>query len=65
MENMDKGLTILIWVLINWTKIPQMTQNLSTQVVCPKKVWDFDEKRLHWASIVRELVALSEAMRGS
>ena len=25
-------------------------ENLSTQIVCPsQKVWDFDEKRLHWA----------------
>jgi hypothetical protein len=24
------------------------------QIVCPRpKVWDFDEKRLHWASVVR------------
>ena len=31
----------------------QMTQNLSAQIVClSQKVWDFDEKRLHWASIV-------------
>ena len=32
-------------------KIPK---NLSAQIVCPSpKVWDFDEKRLHWASVVR------------
>ena len=31
-----------------------MSQNLSTQIVCPSpKVWDFDEKGLHWASVVR------------
>mgnify|MGYP007086833827 CR=1 FL=1 len=31
-----------------------MPQNLSVQIVCPSpKVLDFDEKRLHWASIVR------------
>jgi hypothetical protein len=29
-------------------------QNLSAQIVCPSpKVWDFDEKRLHWGSVVR------------
>ena len=29
-------------------------QNLSAQFVCPSpKVWDFNEKRLHWASVVR------------
>ena len=32
----------------------QMPQNLSAQFVCPNpKVWDFDEKRLHWAFVVR------------
>ena len=30
--------------------------NLSAKIVCPcPKVWDFDEKRLHWASVVRDL----------
>ena len=54
MENIDKGLTVPKWVVINWPKIPQMPQNLSAQIVCPgPKVWDFDEKRLHWASVVR------------
>ena len=55
MKNMDKGLTVPKWVLINRLKIPQMPQNLSAKIVCPSpKVWDFDEKRLHWASVVRE-----------
>ena len=50
---MDKGLTVPKWVLINRPKIPQMPQNLSAQNVCPSpKVTDFDEKRLHWASVV-------------
>ena len=53
MENMDKGLTVPKWVLINWPKIPQMPQNLSAQIVCPSpKIWYFDEKRLHWVSVV-------------
>ena len=31
-----------------------MPQNVYAQIVCPRpKVWDFDEKRLHWASVVR------------
>ena len=31
-----------------------MPQNLSAQFVCPSpKVLDFNEKRLHWASVVR------------
>ena len=56
MENMDKGLTVPKWVLINQPKIPQMPQNLSAQIVCPSPIiWDFDEKRLHWASVVPEL----------
>ena len=54
MENMDKGLKVPKWVLINRPKIPQMPQNLSAQIVCPcLKVPDFNEKRLHWASVVR------------
>ena len=54
MENMGKGLTK--WVLINRPKIPQMPKNLSAQLVCPSpKVWDFDEKRLHWESVVRDM----------
>ena len=45
---MDKGLTVLKWVLINWLKITQMSQNLSVQIVCPSpNVWDFAEKRLY------------------
>ena len=55
MENMDKGLTVPKWVLINQPKIPQMSQNLSVQIVCVSpKIWNFDEKRLHWASVVRD-----------
>ena len=55
MENMDKGLSVPKWVLIVWPKIPQMPQNLSDQFVGPSpKVWGFNEKRLHWASVVRE-----------
>ena len=51
---MDKGLTVPKWVLMNCSKIPQMPQNLSTQIVCSNpQVWDFDEKMLYWASIVR------------
>ena len=33
-----------------------MPQNLSAQFVCPSpKVLDFNEERLHWASVVRAL----------
>ena len=53
MENMDKGLAVPKWMLIN--RQPQMPQNVSAQIVCPSpKVWDFYEKRRHWASLVRE-----------
>ena len=56
MENMDKELTLPKWVLINRPKITQMLQNLSAQFVCQSpKVWDFDEKRLYWASVVHAL----------
>ena len=55
MKNIDKGLIVPKWVLINRPKIPKMPQNVSAQIVClSPKVWDFDEKRLHWASVVRE-----------
>ena len=31
-------------------------QSLNAQIVCPSpKVWNFDEKRLHWASVVRAI----------
>ena len=36
-------------------KSAKIPQNVSAQIVCPSpKVWDFDEKRLHWASVVRD-----------
>ena len=55
MEIMDKGLTVPKWVLIVRPKIAQMPQNLFAQSVCPSpKVLDFNEKKLHWASVVRE-----------
>ena len=57
MENMDKGLTVPKWVLIVWLKIPQIPQNLSAKFVCPSpKLWDFDETRLHWVSVIRDSV---------
>ena len=40
--------------LISLPNIPQIPQNLSAQFACPSpKVLDFNEKRLHWASVVR------------
>ena len=56
MENMDKRLTVPKWVLIVAPKILQMHLNLSAQFVCPsQKNLDFNEKRLHWASVVSKL----------
>ena len=53
---MDKGLT----VPKREPKIPQMPQNLSAQIVCPSQnFWEFDEKWLHWASIVHALMQLA------
>ena len=64
MENMDKGLIVPKWVLINWPKIPQNPQKISAQIVYPSpKVWDFDEKSLHWASVVRALCYISQGRR--
>ena len=52
---MDKRLTVPKYVLIVQLKIPQMPQNLSAQFVYPNpKFLDFNEKRLLWASLVRE-----------
>jgi hypothetical protein len=49
----DKELTVPKWVLIVRSKILQMPQNLSAQFVyLSPKVLDFNEKRLHWASVV-------------
>ena len=45
MENSDKGLTVPKWVPKNRTKVPQMPENLSAQIICScPKVWYFDEK---------------------
>ena len=53
MKNMDKGLTVPKWVLINWLNVHQMPQKLFAQFACPSpKVLDFNQKRLHWASVV-------------
>ena len=61
MKNMDKGLTLPKWVLLVRPKVPQMPQNISAQFVCPSpKVLDFNEKKLHWASIVRAPSQLDE-----
>ena len=55
MSDIVHGLTVLKWMLINRPKIPQMPHNLSAQIVCPSsKVWDFDVKRFHWASVVHD-----------
>ena len=73
MENMDKGLNVPKWVLKNRPKYPKCPKNLSAQFVCPSpKVLDFNEKSLHWASVVRaqdywdierELPGISQAYR--
>ena len=65
MESMDKGFTVPKWVLLIRPKIPQMPQNLSAQIVClGPKVWDFDEERLHWVSVVRGLKYQIESNKG-
>ena len=59
---MDKGFTVQKWVLVVWPKIPQQPQNLSAQFVSPSpKVLDFNGKRLHWASVVREQSSIIRA----
>ena len=52
---MDKGLIVPKQAPIVWQNIPQMPQTLSAQFVCPNpKVQNFNEERLHWASVVRD-----------
>jgi hypothetical protein len=61
MENTDKEHTFPKWGLMVWLKIPQMPQELSAQFVCPSpKVLNIVAKRLHWASVARDLEALSK-----
>ena len=62
-KNIDKELTVQNWVLINRPKIPQMPQNLSSQILCPSlKVWGFDKTRLHWGTVVRGLYNCCQPM---
>ena len=51
MENMDKGLTVPKWMLINRPKIPQIPQNLSVQA---QKFGISVKKGFIWASVVRD-----------
>ena len=49
MEDMDKGLTVPKWVLINRGKYPKCLK-----ICLPSpNIWNFDEKRFHRASLVR------------
>ena len=51
---MEKGLTVPKCVLINLQKIPQMPKNYYAHIVCSSpKVLNFNEKRLHLASVDR------------
>ena len=59
MKNIEKELTVPKWMLIVRPKIPQMHQNLSAQISAQAQKFffgDFNEKRLHWASVVRVLL---------
>ena len=48
---MNKGLTVLKWVLF----VFQLVQKKPKFIYPSQIVWDFNEKRLHWASVVRVL----------
>ena len=53
MKNMDKGLTVPKWGLLH--SLAENTPN-APEFICPSpEVLDFNEKRLHWASVVRVL----------
>ena len=59
MENIDR-LAVPKWVLIIRPKIPQIPKNVFALFVCPsQKVLYFNEKRLHWASVVRDTESIS------
>ena len=46
---MDKGFTVPKWVGAD-----SLAEN-TPKCICPSpKVWDFNEKRIHWASLVRD-----------
>ena len=68
-KNLEKGLTVSKWLLINRPKIPQMPQKCSAQFVCPSpKVWDFQKKRnslgvrssCHWTLKINKLTGKHE-----
>ena len=43
-----------------------MPQNLSAQIFCPSpKVWDFNEKRDLWVSVVRDISVQIQFRKGS
>ena len=48
MENMEKGLTVLKWVLIFRPKIPRMSQNFSVDLSAQSM-----RKGFNWVSVVR------------
>ena len=55
-KNMDKGLPVPKWVLIVWSENTKNAQKF----ICPSpNLWDFNEKRLHWASVVRDNIHLT------
>ena len=56
MEIMDNGITVQKWVLIVWSKIPEMPSKFLAQFVCPsQKAWDFRKKSSLLVSVVRAL----------
>ena len=58
---MDKGLTVPKWVLIVWAE----NTPKDSEFVCPSpKVLDFNEKRLHWMSLVRGQTATEFHLSG-
>ena len=51
---MEKALTVPKWVLIIQPKIPPNDPESISPICLPKpKILDFNEKSLHWASVVR------------
>ena len=56
MENMDKELTIPIWVLIIRRKIPQMPQKFQPEISGQAQNFEIFEKRSLWVSVVSDPV---------
>ena len=62
--NEKHGLTVPEWVLINWLKIPKMTQNYLSKLSAQAQKFETSiYKKLHWASVVRAHTYLCASLK--